>query len=357
MRHLSAHAILTQPVGPPAPLPEETVQVVMEQYDLGVLKGLSLEPGGTANATAVVETSQGVFYLRRRARHYAVPAVIAHDHAFRLHLAEQGLPVAPPLLSRQGSAIVQLQEDCYEITQGQPGGPPTLENPLCLASMGEFLGRLHRAAADFRPPADKGWDRFDKPTAALALTEHLQTLHPTPCQAEALAVLHRCSTFLLTAFPDDFYFSLPAGTIHGDYHPANVKCQGPTVTGLFDFDMASHQPWLLDVADGLLYFGLVREESFNGRSMATLTRGGCLDLERMGLFAAGYQEVIPLTPEEIRAVPQAMLARWIYSRLAGLRKVPLEEWLPYATAQVSEPAEWLMAHAGMVEDLLRTARR
>jgi Ser/Thr protein kinase RdoA (MazF antagonist) len=355
MRHLSAPMILTQPVGRPAPLSEGTVQAVLAHYDLGVLRRIIPEPGGTANANVAVETSQGVFYLRRRARHYATPACIAHDQAFRLHLAARGLPVAPPLPSRQGRPVVEFQGDCYEVTRGRAGGPPDLEDPLCLAAAGGLLGRLHRAAADFRPPAEKGWDRFDKPAAALALTEHLQALHPTPAQAEALATLHRGCTFLLRAFPDERYSTLPAGTIHGDYHPANLKCQGPTVTGLFDFDMACRQPRVLDVADGLLYFGLVREEAFDGRSMATLTRGGRLEPERMRLFAEGYGETVRLTPEEVRAVPRAMLARWIYSRLAGLRKVPREEWLPYATTDVAGPAEWLMANAGVVEELLRAS--
>lgn len=357
MRHLPAQVILTQPVGQPAPLTEETVQAVMAHYDLGILHRITSEAGGTANANVAVETSQGVFYLRRRARHYATPACIVHDQAFRLHLADRGLPVAPPLPSRQGARVVQVEGDCYEVTPGQAGGPPALEDPLCLAAVGELLGRLHRAAADFRPPTEKGWDRFDKPSAALALTEHLQALHPTPAQAEALATLHHACTFLLKAFPDDRYNALPAETIHGDYHPANLKCQGPTVTGLFDFDMACRQPRVLDVADGLLYFGLVREEAFDGGSMVTLTRGGRLDPERMRLLAAGYQRHIRLTSAEVRAVPWAMLARWIYSRLAGLRKVPREEWLPYATTGVAGPAEWLRANAGVVEELLRDSCR
>jgi Ser/Thr protein kinase RdoA (MazF antagonist) len=215
---------------------------------------------------------------------------------------------------------------------------------------------LHVAAADFQS-VDKGWDRFDKPAAALALTEHLLAMDPTPEQAAVLDTLQGCSTALCASFPDSLYEALPHLTIHGDYHPANLKCVEAVVTGLFDFDMACWQPRVLDVADGLLYFGLVRESPFDGRSMAALTRGGTLDPARMRALAEGYAQHVALTPEEVAAVPQAMLARWIYSRLAGLRKVPREEWLTYATADVAGPAEWLRERGEVVEEILQERMR
>jgi Ser/Thr protein kinase RdoA (MazF antagonist) len=221
-----------------------------------------------------------------------------------------------------------------------------------LTAAGELLGRLHVAAADFQPPTDKGWGRYDPPAAALALTEHLLALDPTLEQAAVLDTLRGCSAALCASFPDSLYEALPHLTIHGDYHPANLKCEGAVVTGLFDFDVACWQPRMLDVADGLLYFGLVREGTFDGRSMAALTRGGTLDPARMRSLASGYRQHVTLTPEEVAAVPQAMLARWIYSRLAGLRKVPREEWLTYATADVTGPAEWLREQAAVVEEIL-----
>ena len=297
MRHLSAPEILTQPVGRPEPLPEEIVRAVLEHYDLGSLVEITPEPGGTANANVRVTTSQGEFYLRRRARHYATPAIIAHDQAYRTHLAAHGLPVAPPEAAREGQTTVQIGEEAFEITLEQTGDPPALEDLGNLAAMGEFLGRVHIAADGFQPPTDKGWGRYDSPAAAQALTEHLRTLHPTGEQAAALETLHRCSAALCESFPDAGYEQLPQQVIHGDYHPANLKCVGSEVTGLFDFDMASRQPRMLDVADGLLFGGLVRAEAFDGGTMAALTRGGTLDPARMQAFARGYQHHISLEPD------------------------------------------------------------
>lgn len=352
MRHLTAQAILTQPIGTLPPLEADTVRAVMRCYADHEVQEMEIETGGTANANVQIHTAAGSYYLRRRARHYAAPDLVAHDHAFRSHLAAQGLPVEPLLPARNGATAVKFEGEVYELARARPGALLEPQRLPPLANAGRLLASVHRAAGLFKPPRPKPWGRYDPPDAALELVEHLLGRAPTSEQRDILVFLQAQARRLVERFPNDRYQALPPLVIHGDYHPANLKFLDDEVSGLFDFDMACWQPRVLDVADGLLFFGGRRSEAFDGRTMAALTRSSLPDLERWQVFLRGYLEAGELTAAERTALPWCLRARWLYSRLAGLRKMPPADWLGYATAGIVGPLEWLDGNGEEVEELM-----
>jgi len=314
---------------------------------------LFTRPGaGSANPAVVVITERGEFFFKRRNDRYSSRDQLLYDHAVIKHLASAGLPVTPALNTRSGSRWYQDETGIYELYPFVSGDEHQPGNLAQIASAGSVLADLHRAGKDFFPPGKKFFERLfpPQPSAEGLTWAREQVLAGkrdlgSYSQQEACDILDyalvTCER-VIDELPDEAFFALPQTVVHGDWHPANLKFNGPEVAGIFDFDWTARQPRTVDVVDGLLYFCRHRPGPLVASDIRTLTRAFEPDWQLMSVFARAYVEKISLTPEELAAIPNLMRARWLYSRVFPMiHKIPEDEKIRYVIDELDKPLRWI----------------
>ncbi len=302
-----------------------------------------LAPGsGTANAAVVVDTPDGRLILRRRNPRYARADWARFDQALFAHLRARGIPAPEPVLAPDGHGWVVHHEQLYELFHFIEGEQHRSGDARELAAAGRLLAQVHAAGGDFEPPVDKPWPRFHPPMLSrdglCELLEHARD-HDEP--AERVQVLEQALGLAITLvrrLPDDAYRALPATVVHGDYHPANLKFLRGRVVGLFDWDWASHQPRMVDLADGLLFFCAVRDAPVVAGDIWSLTSAFSIDAERAHVFGAAYRDEGGLDAVDLGALPDLMRCRWLYCRVdAAQRKVEPHRRAEFVTRDLDVP--------------------
>jgi Ser/Thr protein kinase RdoA (MazF antagonist) len=121
----------------------------------------------------------------------------------------------------------------------------------------------------------------------------LLELAPTPSVELALDEM-------VAALPE--YEALPSQVVHGDFHPGNVVVdERGELSGILDFGDSMHAPRVLDLAIALSYF-----VPRHGDAAAAVAP-----------FIAGWERVLPLTPEERALLPVLVGAREVQRILLG----------------------------------------
>jgi len=322
---------------------EATLRRVVGRYDLGGSWEVAGPGGGTANRNLVIASPRGRFFLRRRHPRYSSPAQVAYDHALMRHLASKGVSGPLPVATREGETAVREGGAVYELQHLVAGAAFEPERLDQLRGAALALAAFHAALDDFAPPVPKELPRYDAPQAIRSGFEALLPL-AAPEQRAAIERILRAIARLEADFPDSAYDALPHGIIHGDYHPANVLFDGPRVAGIFDLDWASRQPRVRDLSDGIYYFGARRHAPVDGADIYSLNEGLPYDIPRARLFLDAYREEREVAVAEVRALPLVAAARWLFARVAGLRKVAEGERVAFALRGTLAPIEWLEAH-------------
>ena len=331
-------------------LSDDEIAELLKAWPVGDF--LSTRPGaGTASPAIIVVTEQGKFFLKQRNPRYCDPGQLAYDHSVIKHLADEGLPVIPPVLTSEGGRWVSQGERIYELYQYGAGEQFTPGSVAQLTAAGELLGRLHHVTADFAPDGYKPWPRFFNPADRLPeiaearelLAEGGSTGEILPEEAKGLLdYLEEQARGVRQRVPDERYWSLPQVIVHGDYHPGNFKFAGDRVAGIFDFDWVARQPRLVDVVDGLIFFCSRRPQPLDPNDIWRLTQAFDPDWEWMRTFVRPYLETNEFTDEEQQCLPSLMRARWLYSRLDAMhRKIRRDDTLLYLLPQVDRPLRWL----------------
>lgn len=309
--------------------------------------------GGTANASLIVVGSRGQFFLRRRNPRYADPEQLTYDHSVLHGLAKAGLPVPKIVRTPQGSRWVEHDGRIYElfeVIEGFEADPESLEE---VTEAGHMLARFHLATERLEPSGKKAWPRYFDPKVQLkGLKEAKKLLKsgmagdlgevPPQEVAETVDFLIDQAKFAEEKLPDKLYWSMPQTIIHGDWHPANMKFRDHKVVGIFDYDWVNKQPRVVDVTDGLLFFGSRREKAIDGGDIWSLTQPFEPVWERMQVFMSAYRERINLTREELVALPDFMICRCLYNRVdAMVRKIEPKDQLRFLVTGIRGPFEWI----------------
>jgi homoserine kinase type II len=184
------------------------------------------------------------------------------------------------------------------------------------ASVGEALGRMHKAGADFklqRPNALSigGWPALFE--AAKARADEVAPGLASETESE-LAGLRQL-------WPSN----LPAGVIHADLFPDNVFFLGDELSGLIDFYFACNDAFAYDLSVCLNAWCFEPDGSFN------ITKGMAL--------INGYERVRRLTEAEVAALPvlaRGSALRFMLTRLVDWLNVP-----PDAKVSPHDPIEYL----------------
>ena len=325
-------------------IPQETVLEIAGKYSLR--EPQDMRPGGgTASPKVILQCEDGFFLMRRRRSEFCPENCVLFDHAFIRHLAEAGLPVASPLVARDGRTWVVEGEHTYEIVpfiKGLALGEPNSTTQMVSAA--KMLSRLHKASQSFSPPTVKDLGRDLYLPRYLDLIEEQLSLnvpHNAPFRALGERMLKMAKQVIVDSErlrPDEL---LPIA-VHGDYTWANVMYRGEEVGGIFDFDWTTRTNRVWDVARGILFFAFRRHSRFNPDDITSLAEAMIPDYERASVFLKAYTEgMLPLNDEEQRILPLFIRETLLCMRIAGMRKLPTEQRLAYATREMEPLLDWM----------------
>jgi Ser/Thr protein kinase RdoA (MazF antagonist) len=331
--------------------------------------------GGTAGRTWRVEAGGRRYFVRQRGARTASRHRVAFDHGLRKHLAQRGFPTVPPLEAADGRTRIVIRGDvfeAYDYVEGRTFAPDLMARVR--RTTAETLARFHELARSYDAPCEPLVPQytsypadiapracFDAPDAQQEAVAFLIDRHGT---SENRPVLDRAREYAawVGVQYERGYPGLVHWVTHGDYNcfnllfePADAVTPSVGVVGVFDFDWAWREIRLLDVAQGMFFFGTRRTGEFDPGSIWSLTRCPCFDLETMLEFVTAYHAQSPLTNAECEALPIVMLARWISWRLEGAMKVPAERRAEFFLYGLFEPFEWYEREATVLTKALLNA--
>jgi homoserine kinase type II len=294
---------------------DEALAAFLADYDLGRVSSFKGIAEGVENSNFLMQTQTGHFILtlyEKRVREEDLPFFIG----LMEHLAKKGVNCPQPVRSRNGEALGRLA--------GRPAAIVTFLDGLWIrrptarhcASVGEALGLMHRAGADFglrRPNSLSigGWPALFHAAEARADEVAPDLAGETAGELAALQAV----------WPTD----LPGGVIHADLFPDNVFFLGDELSGLIDFYFACNDALAYDLAIALNAWCFEPDASFN------ITKGMAL--------INGYERVRRLTGREIEALPilaRGAALRFMLTRLVDWLNVP-----PDAKVVPHDPLEYL----------------
>ncbi len=328
---------------------EDEALRVLGNWDVHEVLGFPGERGGTANPAVVLDTTAGRLFVKRRNPRYSAPEMVHHDHALMEHLASKGLCTPLALRTRRGQRWARTDAGVYELYPYLPGEPHDPSSEAQVREAGRALARLHEATRDFEPPPGKVWPRYHDPAHTIealrwAVGELSGRQEPTPAgrapedAREEVRELLAVAEGLAATFPDEAYAGGETTTVHGDWHPGNVKYERNCICGIFDLDWATRQPKLVDLADGVMFFAGTRPAPLDASDIRSLTQPFELHAARTRAFLDGYRDVVRLPEHALSPLPRFILARWLWCRADPMRrKVPREEAIDYLLDGVWEP--------------------
>jgi Ser/Thr protein kinase RdoA (MazF antagonist) len=284
--------------------------VVLSHYDLGVIDSAKdFARGSRRSPKLLLRTPHGRYLLKRRAQGRDRPARITFAHALLWHLLQKGFPV-PQLLSTRDTQESMLTHEgrVYELFE-YVGGRRYDGSLEQTTHAGKTLARFHRAVADFQTawqPPPGGF--HDSPAVRSGLNAIPTTIasHDSVVgyEAELLSLtqeLYERYDEAADAVNALGYAHWPAWIIHGDWHPGNMLFSDSKVAVVLDFDASRRSPAVVDVANGMLQFSILRGGDDPGRWPEFF------DQTRMRRFLLGYCSRVKLDAGQLRAVPHLMM--------------------------------------------------
>lgn len=262
---------------------EQELRAFLADYDLGDVLSYRGIAEGVENSNFMLHTDAGEFILTLYEKR-----VDPDDLPFFLglmdHLAGKGLNCPLPVRKKDGALTGTLAGRPAAIITFLEGMWLRRPQPANCAALGRAMAQFHLAGEGFSLKRENAmgmphwrplWDRCEKAAGPLD--------HAAVAETESD----------LEELEANWPLELPAGVIHADLFPDNVFFLGEKLSGIIDFYFACNDLFAYDVAIGLNAWCFEKDNAYN------LTKGSAL--------LAGYQEVRPLSDEEVAALP--VLAR------------------------------------------------
>ena len=260
----------------------DTLAQFAAQYPLAQIDELKGITAGVQNSNFLLATGDAKYILT--VYESSPNGVAADDLPFflglMLHLSAQGLSCPVPLARKDGGLISTVKDKPAALVSFLEGRSVKTPRPEHCRALGAAMAQMHLAGDGFklRRPNNHGLTNW-------------QTLFER-CRSRADEVspdLTRAMERELIRLKENWPDNLPAGIIHADLFPDNVFFMQGAMSGLIDFYFACNDFYAYDLAIALNAWCFEADATFN------VTKARAL--------LSGYQNVRPLAPEEIDAVP------------------------------------------------------
>ena len=258
-------------------LAEFAAQYPLSQFD--EFKGIT---AGVQNSNFLLTTADAKYILT--IYESSANGVAAADLPFflglMLHLSAQGLSCPVPLARKDGGLISTIKNKPAALVSFLEGRSVKTPRPEHCRALGAAMAQMHLAGDGFEltRPNNHGLGNWQ----ALFERCHSRADEVSPDLTRAM---ERELTRLKENWPDN----LPTGIIHADLFPDNVFFMQGDMSGLIDFYFACNDFYAYDLAIALNAWCFEADATFN------VTKARAL--------LSGYQNLRPLAPEEIDAVP------------------------------------------------------
>jgi len=302
---------------------------------------------GANNVSSHIETPSGGYVLRI-SRDTSGRGRVKWEHALlqRLRHADLSFAVPRPIPTASGRTYEGAAHDEWDSVARLvlliPGREPEHGNvgeaAICGEALGELDGVLSRIDTENAQPRHRRVAGHAGHGAsvlrAIAEVSHRPTDAATGRRLDVVSAhLSGCVSDLLR--------TLPSQLIHADFDPSNTLVSEGKVSGVLDFELSAPGPRALDLATGLRGFGIA---SWCGSPNWSI----------ISAFAAGYQQRIVLTPDELSAVPALLLWREATSLAHWLERLHLglttETDVARRVTNLLHCDDWLLANG---DELIR----
>ena len=259
-----------------------TLAEIAEQYPLSQVDEFKGITAGVQNSNFLLTTADAKYILT--IYESSANGVAAADLPFflnlMLHLSAQGLSCPVPLARKDGGLISTIKNKPAALVSFLEGRSVKNPRPEHCRALGAAMAQMHLAGDRFEltRPNNHGLGNWQ----ALFERCHSRADEVSPDLTRAM---ERELTRLQENWPDN----LPTGIIHADLFPDNVFFLQGDISGLIDFYFACNDFYAYDLAIALNAWCFEADATFN------VTKARAL--------LSGYQNMRPLAPEEIDAVP------------------------------------------------------
>ncbi len=265
---------------------------IAEAHDLGVLREITPIAAGSVNSNFFVETDRGRWFCRI----YEEQESDGVGYEWRLlqHLSARALPV-PARVEGPGPGELRVEGKptaVFALARGVESCQAGV-TPARAEAVGRFLAQVHLATDDFPERREGRFTRADV-RARLSQAEAAGEADLAPAIARTRAALDEVDA----ALPAE----LPTGVVHGDLFRDNVRWEGDTIVAAIDWESASDDARVYDLAVTLLAW----------------CWGDALALPLARAMCAGYAAERPLAEVErasLRLSLMAAAARFTATRI------------------------------------------
>jgi homoserine kinase type II len=293
----------------------EDLAPFLEGYDIGELLAYKGIAEGVENSNFLLHTSRGHYFLtlyEKRVAERDLPFFLA----LMEHLASRGITCPQPVRNKAGQTVGRLAGRPAAIVTFLDGVSMRRPTVAHCATLGQALGQLHLAGADFSMRRENtlsvaGWRQLFEGCR--------ERIHNVQRDLETLVAAE------LQMLEREWPRGLPEGIIHADLFPDNVFFLGDKLSGLFDFYFACTDTLAYDMAICLNAWCFEQDHSYN------VTKGRAL--------LASYAKTRPLSAAEWQMLPllaRGAALRFLLTRLVDWLNVP-----PGALVRPKDPLEYL----------------
>lgn len=271
------------------------LSIWLHQFPLGRAHAIEGISSGIENSNFFITTDAGEFVL-------TIFEILTFEQVpfylhFMNHLAQHGIPVPAPVANNLNQFSTALHGKPAAIVSRLSGQSQLTPSANHCAQVGTMLANMHLAGQDFPLHQDNlrglSWWIETTPKVWKFLDKDKQQLLSTELQHQ--------QTFAASELAK----RLPRGPIHADLFRNNVMFLGDSLTGFFDFYFAGWDTLLFDLAVTVNDWCIDLSD-------------GALDNNRVAALLHAYQQVRPLSSEELSAwqtMLRAAALRFWLSRL------------------------------------------
>jgi homoserine kinase type II len=331
---------------------EGQLERVLRSYSLGRLSTASRAAQGFVNENWILVTSQGRFFLKRRAPHLCLPDLIRAQHHLIRWLRQAGFPAPAIVPTITGETFLALDGELYDVQVYIDGQPYNHDRASHLRAAALTLGRYHKLVRGFAAEPLCSPGELYSPDILSAILASLTDAWEVESDDE-LADHSRQLRTHLTSLEARFsqHGPLPRLVIHGDYYADNLIFADDTIVGVVDYDKARRQPRVAELAEALIYFASPLPGDFKH-----LVYPGVLRWEPLMRFLRSYASASGLDEEEIRALPDYVRCIWLSMSLKRLlEQGPRPAEAPEALQEVIALGDWADANASRMIEACRSA--